>query len=145
MLKVFSLLFFIFIYKLRMRHVCINCMINVLNVLCCVLGAFLTIDPNWSTFHSGESVTFICDMNEGKDTNWEYEIKKNGEQFLHSNPHKSFTLLPIQIDHSGEYQCCGHRKSSGDTKCSDTVSLTVTGESNWSYSTRFVQYWELCS
>ncbi|XP_023202548.1 uncharacterized protein LOC111611124 isoform X2 [Xiphophorus maculatus] len=128
MLKVFSLLFFIFIYNLRMNHVCINCMINVLNVLCCVLGAILTIDPNWSTFHPGERVTFICDMNEGKDTDWEYEIKRNREQILHSNPHKSFTLLPIQIDHGGEYQCCGHRKSSDDTKCSDTVSLTVTAQ-----------------
>ncbi|XP_032438582.1 uncharacterized protein LOC116732479 isoform X2 [Xiphophorus hellerii] len=93
-----------------------------------VSGAILTIDPNWSTFHSGERVTFICDMNEGNDTDWEYEIKKKGEQFLHYNPHKSFTLLPIQIDHSGEYQCCGHRKISGDTKCSDTVSLTVTAQ-----------------
>ncbi|XP_023202551.1 leukocyte immunoglobulin-like receptor subfamily A member 6 isoform X1 [Xiphophorus maculatus] len=99
-------------------------------LLCCghAEGAILTIDPNWSTFHPGESVTFICDMNEGKDTDWEYEIKKNGEQFLRSNPYKSFTLLPIQIDHSDEYQCCGLRKSSGDTKCSDTVSLTVTAQ-----------------
>ncbi|XP_014330595.2 B-cell receptor CD22-like isoform X6 [Xiphophorus maculatus] len=99
-------------------------------LLCCghAEGAILTIDPNWSTFHSEERVTFICDMNEGKDTDWEYEIKKNGEQFLRSNPHKSFTLQPIQIDHSDEYQCCGLRKSSGDTKCSDTVSLTVTAQ-----------------
>uniref|UniRef100_A0A3B5QAH1 Ig-like domain-containing protein n=1 Tax=Xiphophorus maculatus TaxID=8083 RepID=A0A3B5QAH1_XIPMA len=93
-----------------------------------VSSAILTIDPNWSTFHPGERVTFICDMNEGKDTDWEYEIKRNREQILHSNPHKSFTLLPIQIDHGGEYQCCGHRKSSDDTKCSDTVSLTVTAQ-----------------
>uniref|UniRef100_A0A3B5QNC3 Immunoglobulin domain-containing protein n=1 Tax=Xiphophorus maculatus TaxID=8083 RepID=A0A3B5QNC3_XIPMA len=98
------------------------------------LYAVLTIDPNWSTFHSGDRVTFICDINEGKDTDWEYEIKKNGEQFLRSNPYKSFTFLPIQIDHSGEYQCCGLRKSSGDTKCSDTVSLTVTGESKWIFN-----------
>ncbi|XP_016532659.1 uncharacterized protein LOC107837522 [Poecilia formosa] len=28
--------------------------------------AVLTIDPNWSTFHPGESVTFICDMNEAQ-------------------------------------------------------------------------------
>uniref|UniRef100_A0A3B5R6Z0 Ig-like domain-containing protein n=1 Tax=Xiphophorus maculatus TaxID=8083 RepID=A0A3B5R6Z0_XIPMA len=97
-------------------------------------NAVLTIDPNWSTFHSGDRVTFICDINEGKDTDWEYEIKKNGEQFLRSNPYKSFTFLPIQIDHSGEYQCCGLRKSSGDTKCSDTVSLTVTGESKWIFN-----------
>uniref|UniRef100_A0A096M5R3 Ig-like domain-containing protein n=1 Tax=Poecilia formosa TaxID=48698 RepID=A0A096M5R3_POEFO len=88
--------------------------------------ANLTIDPNWSTFHPGESVTFTCDMNEGKDTDWEYEIRRNGEQFIQSDQHKSYTLQPIQIDHSGEYQCSGVRKSFSLTKCSGTVSLNVT-------------------
>uniref|UniRef100_A0A3B3X7Q5 Ig-like domain-containing protein n=1 Tax=Poecilia mexicana TaxID=48701 RepID=A0A3B3X7Q5_9TELE len=110
------------------EHVCVNCMINVLNVLCCVLGANLTIDPNWSTFHPGESVTFTCDMNEGKATDWEYEIRRNGEQFIQSDQHKSYMLQPIQIDHSGEYQCCGVRKRFSLTKCSGTVSLNVTAQ-----------------
>uniref|UniRef100_A0A096LPM5 Ig-like domain-containing protein n=1 Tax=Poecilia formosa TaxID=48698 RepID=A0A096LPM5_POEFO len=90
--------------------------------------ANLTIDPNWSTFHPGESVTFTCDMNEGKDTDWEYEIRRNGEQFIQSDQHKSYTLQPIQIDHSGEYQCSGVRKSFSLTKCSGTVSLNVTAQ-----------------
>uniref|UniRef100_A0A3P9N0P6 Ig-like domain-containing protein n=1 Tax=Poecilia reticulata TaxID=8081 RepID=A0A3P9N0P6_POERE len=105
-------------------------LINVLNVLCCVLVAVLTIDPNWLTFYDGERVTFTCDMNEGNNTDWEYEIRRNGEQFIQSYPHKSYTLQPIQTDQSGEYQCCGVRKSSSDTKCSGTVSLTVTGDSS---------------
>ncbi|XP_017164003.1 uncharacterized protein LOC103476161 [Poecilia reticulata] len=90
--------------------------------------ANLTIDPNWSTFYAGESVTFVCDMNEGKDSDWEYEIRRNGEQFLQSDQHKSYTLQPIQTDHSGEYHCCGVKKSSTDTKCSGTVSLNVTAQ-----------------
>uniref|UniRef100_A0A096MG07 Ig-like domain-containing protein n=1 Tax=Poecilia formosa TaxID=48698 RepID=A0A096MG07_POEFO len=88
--------------------------------------AVLTIDPNWSTFHPGESVTFICDMNEGKNTDWEYKIRRNGEQFMQSGQHKSYTLQPIKTAHSGEYQCCGVRKRISLTKCSGTVSLTVT-------------------
>ncbi|XP_043954180.1 uncharacterized protein LOC122820676 [Gambusia affinis] len=91
-------------------------------------GANLIVDPNWSTFHPGESVTFICDISEGEETNWQYELRRNGKQFIQFNPHKSYTLQRIQIDHSGEYQCCGLRKSSKDTDCSDTVSLTVTAQ-----------------
>uniref|UniRef100_A0A3P9N0P7 Ig-like domain-containing protein n=1 Tax=Poecilia reticulata TaxID=8081 RepID=A0A3P9N0P7_POERE len=113
-------------YRCLMKMYYKHTLINVLNVLCCVLVAVLTIDPNWLTFYDGERVTFTCDMNEGNNTDWEYEIRRNGEQFIQSYPHKSYTLQPIQTDQSGEYQCCGVRKSSSDTKCSGTVSLTVT-------------------
>ncbi|XP_043953130.1 uncharacterized protein LOC122820031 isoform X2 [Gambusia affinis] len=100
------------------------------SLLCCghAEGANLIIDPNWSTFHPEESVTFICDMSEGEETDWQYEIRRNEKQFIPFNPHKSYTLQGIQIDQSGEYQCCGLRKTSDDTDCSDTVSLTVTAQ-----------------
>ncbi|XP_043954075.1 Fc receptor-like protein 5 isoform X2 [Gambusia affinis] len=100
------------------------------SLLCCghAEDANLIIDPNWSTFHPEESVTFICDMSEGEETDWQYEIRRNGEQVLQYNPHKSYTLPGIQIGQSGEYQCCGLRKSSDDTDCSDTVSVTVTAQ-----------------
>ncbi|XP_039455867.1 uncharacterized protein LOC120433567 [Oreochromis aureus] len=39
--------------------------------------AVLTIEPNWSSFFIGESVTFKCDMNEGEDTDWHYQINKD--------------------------------------------------------------------
>ncbi|XP_043953129.1 uncharacterized protein LOC122820031 isoform X1 [Gambusia affinis] len=100
------------------------------SLLCCghAEDANLIIDPNWSTFHPEESVTFICDMSEGEETDWQYEIRRNEKQFIPFNPHKSYTLQGIQIDQSGEYQCCGLRKTSDDTDCSDTVSLTVTAQ-----------------
>uniref|UniRef100_A0A3B5Q4K9 Ig-like domain-containing protein n=1 Tax=Xiphophorus maculatus TaxID=8083 RepID=A0A3B5Q4K9_XIPMA len=86
------------------------------------LDAVLTFEPNWSTFYSGEFVTFRCDMNEGEDSDWEYKLNINNKSHLSYIPHKSSTLFL----HSGEYQCCGRRRSSNQTNCSNTV--TVSGK-----------------
>uniref|UniRef100_A0A669DTH5 Ig-like domain-containing protein n=1 Tax=Oreochromis niloticus TaxID=8128 RepID=A0A669DTH5_ORENI len=64
-------------------------------------------------------------MNEGEDTDWEYKIKKDGREFIPYNTHKDYKLPITTTDYSGEYQCSGQRKSSRDTKNSNTVSITV--------------------
>ncbi|XP_030581357.1 Fc receptor-like protein 5 [Archocentrus centrarchus] len=88
--------------------------------------AVLTIEPNWSSFFIGEFVTFMCDMNEGADTDWEYKLNKDGREFVPYNTHKYYRLQITSTGHSGEYQCSGHRKSSSYTKRSNTVSVTVS-------------------
>ncbi|XP_074480581.1 Fc receptor-like protein 5 isoform X3 [Sebastes fasciatus] len=89
--------------------------------------AVLTIEPNWSTFFTGESVTFICDIREGKDTDWSYAIWKDGQEFLRYNSDKRRTLQPLYTGHSGEYQCRGSLKSQPDSRKESTkVSLTVS-------------------
>ncbi|XP_074480580.1 Fc receptor-like protein 5 isoform X2 [Sebastes fasciatus] len=91
--------------------------------------AVLTIEPNWSTFFTGESVTFICDIREGKDTDWSYAIWKDGQEFLRYNSDKRRTLQPLYTGHSGEYQCRGSLKSQPDSRKESTkVSLTVSGK-----------------
>ncbi|KAI9522178.1 hypothetical protein NQZ68_038814, partial [Dissostichus eleginoides] len=40
-------------------------------------NAVLTIEPNWTTFVSGESVTFKCDITGDKDRNWFYSMYKD--------------------------------------------------------------------
>ncbi|CAI5682898.1 unnamed protein product [Oreochromis niloticus] len=87
--------------------------------------AVLTIEPSWSSFFIGEFVTFKCDMKERKDTDWYYQIKKDGREFLAYRANKDSKLEIISTHDSGEYQCCGRRKSSNDTKNSNTVSITV--------------------
>ncbi|XP_025761436.1 Down syndrome cell adhesion molecule-like protein 1 homolog [Oreochromis niloticus] len=87
--------------------------------------AVLTIEPNWSSFFTGEFVTFKCDMNERKDTDWYYQIKKDGREFLAYRANKDSKLEIISTHDSGEYQCSGRRKISNDTKNSNTVSVTV--------------------
>uniref|UniRef100_A0A668T248 Ig-like domain-containing protein n=1 Tax=Oreochromis aureus TaxID=47969 RepID=A0A668T248_OREAU len=90
--------------------------------------AVLTLEPNWSSFVIEESVTFKCDMNEGEDTDWEYKINKDGREFSPYNTHKDYTLEISSKGDSGEYQCSGLKKSSHDTRNSNTVSITVLGK-----------------
>ncbi|XP_078020745.1 Fc receptor-like protein 5 isoform X6 [Epinephelus lanceolatus] len=112
------------------------------HTLLCVLGVFslnlllycghaqdavLTIEPNWSTLFTGESVTFICDMREGEDTDWYYKIKRDHQEFLPFNPDKRYTSQSLSTDDSGEYQCIGdHKRSPYSRKESNKVSLTVS-------------------
>lgn len=89
----------------------------------------LTIEPNWSAFFTGESVTLMCDMQEGEDTDWHYTILKEGQQFLPYNTNKSYKIHPLTTGHSGEYQCLGYHKTfTYFTKKSNKVSLTVSGK-----------------
>ncbi|XP_016523141.1 Fc receptor-like protein 5, partial [Poecilia formosa] len=100
-----------------------------------VVDAVLTVEPNWSTFYSGEFVTFRCDMNEGENSDWEYKLNKNNESYLSYNPDKNSMLA---LNHSGEYQCCGRKRSSDETKCSNTVTVSdpnkpsLVLQPNWS-------------
>uniref|UniRef100_A0A087XSK8 Ig-like domain-containing protein n=1 Tax=Poecilia formosa TaxID=48698 RepID=A0A087XSK8_POEFO len=87
--------------------------------------AVLTTEPNWSTFYSGEFVTFRCDMNEGENSDWEYKLNKNNESYLSIKKDKNSMLA---LNHSGEYQCCGHRRNSAQTKCSNTVTVSATAD-----------------
>ncbi|CAI5686269.1 unnamed protein product [Oreochromis niloticus] len=87
--------------------------------------AVLTIEPNWSSFFIGEFVTFKCDTNEGKDTDWYYEINKDGREFVPYDTHKDYKLQIIATHDSGEYHCSGSSVSSHHIKISNTVSITV--------------------
>ncbi|XP_033182443.1 basement membrane-specific heparan sulfate proteoglycan core protein-like [Anabas testudineus] len=91
-----------------------------------VSGAVLTLEPNWSSFFTGESVTFICDMKEGKDTEWEYRWNKDGGEFVQYNSHKRFTLHRLSTVSRGQYQCSGFHSSSNHIKTSNIISLTVS-------------------
>ncbi|XP_014911622.1 uncharacterized protein LOC106962000, partial [Poecilia latipinna] len=103
--------------------------ISVLNtIICCgqTQDAVLTIEPNWSTFYAGEFVTFICDMNEGKDSDWYYQLRRNGEEFFPHQPHKNFRVQELDTGYSGEFQCCGYRMSSSShSKCSKAVTVIL--------------------
>ncbi|XP_030609389.1 Fc receptor-like protein 5 [Archocentrus centrarchus] len=88
--------------------------------------AVLTIEPNWSSFFIGEFVTFVCDMNEGADTDWYYKLYKDGRDVVLYKTYKDYRLPITYAGDSGEYQCFGRRKSSNYTKSSNTVSVTVS-------------------
>ncbi|XP_042368640.1 uncharacterized protein LOC121962450 [Plectropomus leopardus] len=89
--------------------------------------AVLTIEPNWSTFFTGESLTFMCDVRVGEDTDWFYTIKRNSQEFLLYSLDKRYTLLSPTTGYSGEYQCFGDQKRSPNRKIeSNKVSLSIS-------------------
>ncbi|XP_047449205.1 uncharacterized protein LOC125012972 [Mugil cephalus] len=87
--------------------------------------AVLTTNPYWSPLFIGESVTFTCDMKEGGDTDWDYKFNRSDQQVL-AYETQVYRLNRLSTNDSGEYQCCGRHRISNDTKCSNTVSLTVS-------------------
>ncbi|XP_039466299.1 leukocyte immunoglobulin-like receptor subfamily B member 3 isoform X2 [Oreochromis aureus] len=86
--------------------------------------AVLTVEPS-STIFIGETVSFKCDMKEGKHTDWEYKIIMDGRELFNSNTNKDLRLKVASTAQSGKYSCSAHRKSSQNTKNSNTVSVTV--------------------
>uniref|UniRef100_A0AAZ1WW68 Ig-like domain-containing protein n=1 Tax=Oreochromis aureus TaxID=47969 RepID=A0AAZ1WW68_OREAU len=102
-------------------------------VLCTLLctghaqDAVLTIEPSWSSYFIGESVTFKCDMNEGKDTDWYYTINNDGRDYVSYSEYKVYTLQ-IRSGDSGTNQCSGIWKRSHYTKISNNVSITVLAD-----------------
>ncbi|XP_076738234.1 uncharacterized protein LOC143416666 [Maylandia zebra] len=71
--------------------------------LLCELGLFfavLTIEPSSSSYFIGEFVTFKCDMNEGRHTDWYYEIKKDGRDYVPYRENKDYTLEINSTDQS---------------------------------------------
>lgn len=100
-----------------------------LHILCWFLDFVLTVEPNWSTLFTGESVTLICDMREEEGTDWHYTILKDGQEYFYTAPKMSYTLPLLTTGYSGEYQCFGRHKSRAYyQKRSNKVSLTVSGK-----------------
>uniref|UniRef100_A0A671UR91 Ig-like domain-containing protein n=2 Tax=Sparus aurata TaxID=8175 RepID=A0A671UR91_SPAAU len=88
--------------------------------------AELTLTPNSSYLFNGEFVTFICDMREGLDTDWQYRINRNGQHIFSFNTNNAHSLQ-LTPDLSGDYQCIGHHKSSTEfNKQSNNVTLSVS-------------------
>ncbi|XP_034413214.1 uncharacterized protein LOC117747834 [Cyclopterus lumpus] len=89
----------------------------------------LSIDPNRSTFFTGESVTFTCDVRMGEPFNnpklWDCSIIRNGHKFLSNTLNKiSISLTP---EYSGEYQCVATCKIVSLIRIeSNTISITVS-------------------
>ncbi|XP_069014884.1 Fc receptor-like protein 5 [Embiotoca jacksoni] len=65
-------------------------------------------------------------MKEGEVTDWEYKIKKDDEEVIPYNSHKMHPFEISSTYYSGNYQCCGRKRSSHDPKCSNVLSLTVS-------------------
>uniref|UniRef100_A0A3P9IAX8 Ig-like domain-containing protein n=1 Tax=Oryzias latipes TaxID=8090 RepID=A0A3P9IAX8_ORYLA len=88
--------------------------------------AELTFEPKWSSFFVGESLTFKCDMEEGKTDDWKYTLKKSDWTLYSDIAQQKFKINLLDKRYSGDYQCCGLRKDSDYKKCSNRVSIRLS-------------------
>ncbi|KAI4889041.1 hypothetical protein NFI96_007085, partial [Prochilodus magdalenae] len=93
--------------------------------------ASLTMVPTGQMF-SGETVTLRCDIQGHTDTGWSYSWYKDGDSNrpVHSSSYKTdYSFSAVESD-SGTYTCRGERRrDSQRSEISNTVTLTVSGES----------------
>ncbi|XP_078792792.1 low affinity immunoglobulin gamma Fc region receptor II-like [Oryzias latipes] len=90
------------------------------------LDAVLTFEPKWSIIFTGESLTFKCDMKEGRTDDWKYTLKINDWTLYSDVTQQDFKINLLDKSHSGDFQCCGLRKGSDYKKCSNRVSIHVS-------------------
>ncbi|KAL4007150.1 gap junction delta-2 protein [Sarotherodon galilaeus] len=106
--------------------------------LLCELGLFyavLTIEPSWSSFFTGEFVTFKCDMNEGKDTDWYYQINKDGQEFVPYDTNKDYKLQITSTHDSADKPRATLTAGTTIIPVGGSVTLTCSVQSSdgWKY------------
>jgi len=84
------------------------------------------VDPDWSAFFTGESVTFTCGVT-GEEKDWYYLFWRDGYS-LDNNIHQKTMTLSVTPAYSGEYQCVASHKRQQAVLESNKVSITVSGE-----------------
>ncbi|XP_024118127.1 uncharacterized protein LOC112139541 [Oryzias melastigma] len=65
-------------------------------------------------------------MKEGRAEDWTYTLKRSDWTVSSNGPRQHLVFNRLDKHHIGVYQCCGHRKSSDSTKCSNRVSIHVS-------------------
>ncbi|XP_055362907.1 Fc receptor-like protein 5 [Betta splendens] len=88
-----------------------------------VSGAVLTIDPSRSRYFTGESVTFTCDMKDGKRTEWETRLIKDGGEIA---SYSGYRIKALSTGDRGRYQCFRVHRKTNHIKTSETIKLIVS-------------------
>uniref|UniRef100_A0A6Q2X331 Ig-like domain-containing protein n=1 Tax=Esox lucius TaxID=8010 RepID=A0A6Q2X331_ESOLU len=94
-------------------------------------AAVLTLQPNWPQIFMGESVTMICNIQEGDVTDWTYTWRRtfnNGYTDFTSTENKH-QINATDLSVSGDYTCLGrNRHNQHYSMWSNRVRLTVTDQ-----------------
>ncbi|XP_053089503.1 Fc receptor-like protein 5 [Pangasianodon hypophthalmus] len=87
----------------------------------------VSIKPDTQVFR-GERVTFRCDIQEGRGTEWTYDWYRDNSTFYPSHTTQEF-IISVRNYHGGKYTCRGRRSDSQISEMSDPVTLSVSGGS----------------
>ncbi|XP_060730995.1 immunoglobulin superfamily member 1-like isoform X1 [Tachysurus vachellii] len=87
----------------------------------------VTINPDTQVF-MGETVTFKCDVQKGRDTEWTYEWFWDSNAYPYPTTNE-FSISYVTVSHRGQYTCRGRRTSDSQmSEMSDPVTLSVSGK-----------------
>ncbi|GAA6067482.1 immunoglobulin superfamily member 1-like, partial [Tachysurus ichikawai] len=88
----------------------------------------VTINPDTQVF-IGETVTFRCDVQKGRDTEWTYVWFKDSNTLYPYSTTNEFSISYVTDSHRGQYTCRGRRTSDSQmSEMSDSVTLSVSGK-----------------
>ncbi|XP_060730998.1 immunoglobulin superfamily member 1-like isoform X4 [Tachysurus vachellii] len=86
----------------------------------------VTINPDTQVF-IGETVTFRCDVQKGRDTEWTYDWFRDSNTLYPYSTTKEFSIRSVTDSHRGQYTCRGRRTSDSQmSQMSDSVTLSVS-------------------
>ncbi|KAK3505770.1 hypothetical protein QTP70_004077 [Hemibagrus guttatus] len=85
----------------------------------------VTINPDTQVF-IGETVTFRCDVQKGRDTEWTYYWFRDNAAFYSYHTTQEFSIRYITYSHRGKYTCRGRTSDSQMSEMSDPVTLSVS-------------------
>ncbi|KAK3546619.1 hypothetical protein QTP70_031232, partial [Hemibagrus guttatus] len=84
----------------------------------------VTINPDTQVF-IGETVTFRCDVQKGRDTEWTYDWFRDNAAF-YSSVTTQISISYVTDSHRGKYTCRGRTSDSQMSEMSDPVTLSVS-------------------
>ncbi|KAK3545277.1 hypothetical protein QTP70_002960 [Hemibagrus guttatus] len=85
----------------------------------------VTINPDTQVF-IGETVTFRCDVQKGRDTEWTYDWFRDNAAFYPYHTTQEFSIRYVTYSHRGKYTCRGRTSDSQMSEMSDPVTLSVS-------------------
>ncbi|KAI5612708.1 sialoadhesin-like, partial [Silurus asotus] len=84
------------------------------------------IEPDTQVFR-GETVTFRCEIQRGRDTEWRYDWYKDDIALYPKHTTQEFNISSVPDSSRGKYTCRGRRHSDHQiSEMSDSVTLTVS-------------------
>ncbi|KAK3545315.1 hypothetical protein QTP70_003668 [Hemibagrus guttatus] len=84
----------------------------------------VTINPDTQVF-IGETVTFRCDVQKGRDTEWTYNWFRDNAAF-YSSVTTQISIRYVTDSHRGKYTCRGRTSDYQMSEMSDPVTLSVS-------------------
>ncbi len=83
----------------------------------------MILRPDWPEIYKGDTITLTCEIEDGGDTEWEYEWTlpwSNTPQ-----KHKEYKISYASSSYTGDYRCQGKMRNGQSTEWSEAFRLKV--------------------